>query len=251
VNGFDMANPNISEQEQNTFFEPIFYFVNKIGMNKLAKNQLSPKADFLPESLGHFFEYQLRLKPDNLSCHLQRIEFFLYRRKIQQAYTALCDLFIILGSSGEALRQRLWQSTRKLFNNRQVEMLEQALKNHQLTDNHPLLPAECLFRDRQKYLLTDIITIPDDATNNEDILLTADSYIENSQFEAAMDYISRHLQQDSGNKELTSRLLYLYKALNLNDEFQLAYQQYAQQTNTAQLWNEAKTFFEPEEQEDT
>ncbi len=246
-----MTDPNISKQKQNIFFEPIFYFGYKSSINKLAKNQLSPKADFLPVSLGHFFEYQLRLNPDNLSCHLQRIEFFLYRRKIQQAYTALCDLFIVLGNSGEALRQRLWQSTRKLFDNRQVEMLEQALKDHQLMDNHPLLPAECLFRDIQKYLLTDIITLPDDAAKDEDILLTADSYIENSQFDAALDYISKHLQLDSGNKELTSRLLYLYKALNLNNEFQLAYQQYAQQTNTAQLWNEAKAFFEPEEPEDT
>ncbi len=60
------------------------------------------KADFLPDSMATFFEYRLKQQPDNLSCHLQRIEFFLYRKHSSRLFAALCDLFIILGDSGHA-----------------------------------------------------------------------------------------------------------------------------------------------------
>jgi len=227
-------------QDNNIALDPTFYFGSSNNLNKVSNKQVSLKADFLPDSMASFFEYQLWEKPDNLSCHLQRIQFFLYRKHFNQAFSALCDLFIILGHSGQALRQRLWHSAQSTLNKQQNSFLELAL-NNKIDDADPFLPEDCLFKNNAMNLLSNFVSTDND--NQNDILLITDSYIENSQFTEAQEYLNQQLQQDPDNEALTVRLIHLYQVLNLPDEFNQAYQSFADNLLTAQLWNEAKQFF--------
>lgn len=238
-----MEQTRIQTHNDASYFEPAFYFASS---NKGFRQQISMKSNFLPDSLAGFFEYQLRQKPDNLNCHLQRIEFFLYRKKINPAFSALCDLFIILGDSGQALRRRLWQSTQNYLDLQQQQILKPAL-NNKLKNNNPLLPSDCLFKNNPITLLSNIIQNNNSEhhtyTENEDILITINSYIENSQFDAALEYMTEHLQQEPDNKALTSKLISLYQAMDMKQEFAQAYDQFANQESTTQLWRDAQQRF--------
>ena len=221
------------------YFEPAFYFAH---VNRGLKHRITMKADFLPDSMATFFEYRLKQQRGDLNCHLQRIKFFLYRKHMPQLFTALCDLFIVLGNSGHALRQRLCKSTKNILNSNQSTFLEQALSK-QLDNTDVFLPQDCLFKKTHDNLLTDIVTDMDSHNVSEDILATADSYIENSQFDAALEYMTEHLKQQSENKALTRKLIELYQVLNMEQKFNQACQQFADQASTAQLWHEARQTF--------
>ncbi len=205
------------------------------------------KAEFLPESMASFFEYRLKQQPSDLICHLQRIEFFLYRKHLSRLFAALCDLFIVLEDSGHALRQRLYEHTKNILNTSQSTFLEQALSK-KLDNTDTFLPQDCLFKNTYGDLLTDFVTNMDSNIDSEDIVATADSYIENSQFDAALEYMTEHLKQQPDNKVLTRKLIELYQVLNMEHEFNQAYQQFADQAftaqlSTAELWSKAKQTF--------
>lgn len=53
------------------------------------------------------------------------------------------------------------------------------------------------------------------------------SYIENSQFDTALDYMFTQLGQDPENEKLTEKLLSTYKALDYTNEFQSAYNKFS------------------------
>ncbi len=234
-----MKPSSIQYDKISTDFEPAFYFAHA---GRVSKQRISMKADFLPDSMAAFFEYRLKQQPADLNGHLQRIEFFLYRKHSSRLFAALCDLFIVLGDSGRALRQRLCESAKNILDAGQSTFLEQAL-SQKLDNNDNFLPRDCLFKNTHGELLTDFVTDRDNRLDSEDILATADSYIENSQFEAALEYMTEYLKQQPDNKALTARLIELYQILNMEQAFNQAYRQFADQASTGHLWSEAKQAF--------
>ncbi len=140
------------------------------------------------------------------------------------------------------LRRRLCESTKNILDADQNSLLEQAL-NNKLENTDAFLPQDCLFKNTHGDLLTDFVTNMDSHIDSEDILATADSYIENSQFDAALEYMTEHLKQQPDNKALTRKLIELYQVLNIEHELNQACQQFADQASTAELWSKAKQAF--------
>lgn len=216
-------------------FEPVFYF-------GLGKNSQVPE-DFTSVQLKNYFEYRLKQNPNDLSCHLQRIQFALNEKKNNELFAALCDLFIILGDLGQPLRQRLFHLSKIKLDQHQAQLLLSHMREHQLGNDLPDLPGNCLFKKRKMALIKfgERSTVAPNET--EDIFQTIDSFIENSQFDIALTYMTDYLEQDNDNEQLTLKLIDLYKSLNKVDEFQKAYDQFANNLLTSQYWDNARQFF--------
>ncbi len=215
--------------------EPVFYY----GLKKSSRvpDCLIPKRAF------NCFEYKLKQNPNDLSCHLQRIQFALSDKSKDEVFAAICDLFIILGAQGLSLRQRLFTGCKKILEQKQIEILSSHLIGNVLTSELTFLPDNCFFKKRPIKLAQLSDQSRHDELGHEDVLLSADSYIENSQFETALEYMITHLEHDPENEELTIKLIELYKALGYTSELQSAYSKFSNHLITSRYWDDAKRYF--------
>jgi len=216
--------------------DPFFYF-------GLEKNKSIP-CGLNSIQIKNHFEYDLKQNPKNLSCHLQRIKFALHEKNHDQFYAALCDLFIILGQQGLALRNRLLTFSKQKLTPEQVDNLSLHLTDENLIANSDFLPENCFFKNE----VIALVPISSLQTKKkikfaENSVHTVESYIENSQFDTAEEYILKHLNLDPENEPLTIKLISLYKALNYNDKFNTAYAQFSNCLLTSRHWDKANNYF--------
>jgi tetratricopeptide (TPR) repeat protein len=227
------SNRNI--ENLNDFIEPSFY----LGMNRDCK--LPDDTD--PSHAFNSFEYYLKQTPNDLSCHLQRLQFCISNKNRDALFASICDLFIVLGGQGLALRQRLFNTYSKVFTREQLALLSAHLAEDGLSENNESLPDGCFFKKEAVALLEQTKPSFSETKNGENILYIAESYIENSQFDTALEYMHEHLAQSPKNKALTLRLISLYKALNCADKFHSAYEKFSDNVATSLYWNDAKQHF--------
>lgn len=228
-------NLNTENSDHSSYLEPSFYF----GLNKSRKLP----AGIKPEHTLNSFEYWLKQKPGDLACHLQRIQFSVSERNKKELFAAICDLFIVLGPLGLPLRQRLFTCYRKSLDQDQSELIDNFLGEKYLTSDMASLPDNCFLKKAPVDLVKwQDSTVPDTAAH-EDILHIAESYIENSQFDEALEHMYSHLEQSPDNEELTIKLIDLYKALDYKDKFQMAYKVFSKNLITSRYWSEAMQHF--------
>jgi hypothetical protein len=217
------------------FFEPCFY----LGLNKDRK---LPTGIDTAHTLNSF-EYRLKQDPNDLSCHLQRMQFSITVKNRIELFAAICDLFIVLGDQGLALRKRLLDTCRKVLNQEQLALIEAHLNDEPLSTYCESLPDNCFFKkealeytEQEKH--SNAMTETD-----EDVLRIAESYITNSQFDTALEYMQTHLEQDQNNKALALKLISLYRALNRADKFHSAFEKFSNNVATSLYWSDAKKHF--------
>lgn len=230
-----LLNDKFNTQHRHSMADPYFYF----GLEK----SMPAANDLNSAHVKYFFEYKLKQNPNNLSCHLQRIRFALHEKNHNEFFAALCDLFIILGQQGLSLRQRLFSYAQQKLPQEQVEILSDHLTDKNMTDNLDFLPEQCFFKTAAIELLIIASQADDKKQTVENTLHTIESYIEHSQFDAAEDYILKHLNSDPEDELLTIKLIDLYKALNFTDKFNQAYKQFSDCLLTSRHWDEAKQYF--------
>lgn len=112
-----------------------------------------------------------------------------------------------------------------------------------MTNDLAFLPDSCFFKKKQHEFLQFHNHSIEDTQKYEDMLITADSYIENSQFETALEYLHAQLEHNPENEELALKLIKLYKALNYTDAFFDTYNKVSNHLVTAQHWDNAKEYF--------
>lgn len=219
----------------NDYIEPGFY----LGLNK---DQKLP-AGASPVHAFNSFEYRLKQNPCDLSCHLQRIQFSISDKNRSELFASICDLFIILGKQGHPLRQRLFDTCSKVLNQKQVALIKAHLAEKHLSADNESLPDNCHFKKESLKIVEPTKQANPETEGSEDILHIAESYIENSQFDTALEYMHEHLEQNQKNKALTLKLISLYKALNCTDKFHSAYEKFSKNIATSLYWNDAKQHF--------
>lgn len=219
----------------NDYVEPAFY----LGLNKSRKLPAGISATHTLNS----FEYRLKESPNDLSCHLQRIQFSISTKNRAELFSSICDLFIVLGGQGLPLRQHLFSSCKKALTQEQVELLENHIEEKHLTANASELPNNCFFKKESIELIELKSLSQSENEDAEDVLHIAESYIENSQFDTAMEYMQTYLEQEPENRALTLKLISLYKALNCTEKFQSAYKKFSENVSTSLYWNDAKQHF--------
>jgi len=220
--------------------EPVFYF-------GLKKNNKIPESLLMNRGLN-YFEYSLKQNPKDLSAHLQRIQFVFAEPGFSESgnedlFAALCDLFIILGSQGLPLRQRLFAYSKSKLDKNQIDLLTHHLTDNYLTSDISYLSNKCFFKKNPLELINLRNKSKPKQQEFEDILHTSDSYIENSQFDIALEYMIKHLEQNPDNKPLTIKLISLYKALGNANDFQNTYNRFANNSITSRYWDDAKQYF--------
>jgi hypothetical protein len=217
--------------------EPVFYF-------GVEKNKPLTHSLYSRHSRNHL-EYILRQQPKNLACHLQRIKWILHTKKRHGLFSALCDLFIILGEQGLALRTTLIDSARQYLSAEQFKFLSKHLSDELMTDDLVALPEQCFFKSSSVHLLHSETSIEEAQVpeDTEDQLATIESYIENSQFNSAEQYILELLNNEPENEALTIKLINLYQALNESEKFDSAYEQFANSLLTSRYWDAGKQYF--------
>jgi len=223
---------NIDIEDFEASIEPVFY----CG----TKKSICVPDYWQSNRVFDFFEYRLKKNPRDLSCHLQRIQITLLKKNNDTVFAAICDLFITLGCQGIALRKRVLTGCKRVLNQEQIKILSQNIINNSITATQAFLPDNCLFKEAPFKLVQLHILTSNHAQTYEDVLLTADSYIENSQFDTAIEYISHHLDSDSNDKELTVRLIELYIKLGYADKFQKAFDKFCSRSMQSQHWHDAK-----------
>lgn len=219
----------------NDYIEPGFY----LGLNKDRKLP----AGINPAHVLNSFEYRLKNNPKDLSSHLQRIQFSASDKNRSELFAAICDLFIVLGKQGLPLRQRLFDTCSKALDQKQIALLKAHLTEKRLSADNEALPDNCHFKKTSLKVVEQTECANPETEGSEDILLIAESYIENSQFDTALEYMHEHLEQGSKNKALTLKLISLYKALNCADKFHSAYEKFSNNVATSLYWNDAKQHF--------
>lgn len=195
------------------------------------------------ERAQNYFEYRLKQNPENLLCHLQRIQLTLVEKNKDALFAALGDLFIILGQFGLSLRKRLLSHTKTLLSKVQIELLDNSLKNSDLTELAEFLPEGSLFKKESLVLIKMCSAQVTEIEQIENVLETIDSYIENGQFDEALDTMTKRLEQDPENEQLTLELIKLYKTLDDDAGFETAYEKFADHLMTSQYWDDAKQYF--------
>ncbi|MCU7800897.1 MAG: hypothetical protein KZQ70_12315, partial [gamma proteobacterium symbiont of Lucinoma myriamae] len=100
------------------------------------------------------------------------------------------------------------------------------------------MPEQCFFKKENVNLIEFSSSQITKTNKSEDILHTADSYIEHSQFETALNYMRNHLEHEQDNIELTIKLISLYKALRNRNEFDKAYERFSSNGVTVRYWND-------------
>jgi len=216
--------------------DPHFYF----GVNKKKPIVLGLSQTHI----NNYFEFSLKQKPLDFTCHIQRIKYALHVKSQDEFFAALCDLFIVLGKQGLSLRNRLLVSAGPKLSTSQAETLADYLTEKTMSPDLEFLPEQCFFKKEGiNYIEVTESETADRVEQIEDIIKTAESYIENSQFETAEDYMVKHLILDPEDEPLTLKLIGLYKAMNHYDNFIESYQKFSNCLLTSRYWDEANSYF--------
>lgn len=97
------------------------------------------------ENLTEGLESQIRRNPFDLKCHVERIQYYLKKRDENGCFSAIVDLFIILGPRGFELRKRLAIRSATLLDTDLQGFLEKHLQNGiSATDSLPCVTSSIL-----------------------------------------------------------------------------------------------------------
>lgn len=193
-------------------------------------------------ALNHF-EYILRRNSKNLLFHLRRIQLTLLKQNKEHLFAALCDLFFILGRLGLPLRKRMLYQSKQHLDDRQIELLCHGFKQNSSTSENNTLPEHSFLKKESLELLDMCQKQRSEHESLENITEIVNSYVENSQFDIALEYLTEQLDMDPENESLTQELIKLYKMLDSKSKFQIAYDKYADHLMTSKYWDDAMQHF--------
>ncbi len=163
----------------------------------------------------NFLIHQVSRTPTNLGCHYQRIYHCFTQKNSQHLQAALADLLIILNGKGKGFSSRMISGSSSLLDDSIINLLQQGQTESQR-----------LSCNRIKYSLftqgligmTDLIRQKQQSSDDRDVLVLANEYIEYSQLDEAMDILEQSIEQD-GRVELQQLLLDLYRATEEKQRF--------------------------------
>ena len=241
-------------------------FIVKIGQDNTASESGSksfaaefvPELSLLPESHRILPDYQikawrykypdhlekrLRRNPRDLLSHVQRILLHRAQKKPDQTYGALLDLFLVLGSRGQALRKNILKRCRKLLAEKHYRFLKDHLETGLYKD---------FIRDSVNYSFLSPGTTGNPAivANNKtqqsdwEAILLARHYLAKNNILAAQRLLKLVLQTDPGNAVICRELLSLYRLHNLPEAFfETYYSLLGRQLALPENWRAAEQFF--------
>lgn len=163
---------------------------------------LQTNANVSDETFVRYVDYATRLNNGDLLNHVRKILFFQKNNQVHLLQSALEDLFIVLGSSGKALKKTLLHSSEILLSpeiyRRFIELVDTAPDNTTIENKSKEVSLPDSYTDQSQ---------PSSTVKTEAII---DSYIENGQLEEAMDHLEKYLISNNNETQLGEILVKLY-----------------------------------------
>jgi hypothetical protein len=194
------------------------------------------------KNLEHLI-FQISLRPDCLSLHVDRIYYCFHHRLNEQLFGALVDLLIILNNRGLALSKRLINGSCSRLTEYEFQMIFSCFKSN--LENIDLLPSR--YSVFSKGLLSTLVLVKqsnDEEVKLYDALKLARDYIEYSQLDNATRILEQAILSNPERIDLHEELLLLYRStLNISG-FERLYKSLLLQTMSLPLgWRQLDDFF--------
>jgi hypothetical protein len=159
---------------------------------------------------GDYLAHAIAREPANLVAHVQRIVLWLEDRDAAEAYGALLDLFIGLGTRGLDLRARMLTAARSVVAPDAFQYLRDALRaGGDARDRHP--PAPCSVLTRSLTGTLDAVTAAArDAAADYDGVALARDHLFAGNIEAAQAALERTLRAHPERADAAAELLAIF-----------------------------------------
>ncbi|HIP53307.1 MAG TPA: hypothetical protein EYH03_04765 [Chromatiales bacterium] len=190
-----------------------------------------------------YMQRRLRRNPRDLKSHVRRILMLHDQGRNEACFGALVDLFLVLGSGGRALRNKLLAQLQEDLSSAQRVFLQEHLEGG-LTSLDPL-PEETVASLTGGLSGTTDIVVGETSVGN-DPLETAREYMNRQppDDEAAQAILEGVLKQDPGREDACRELLALYRRNRLAAPFRRTYAALmGRHLASPQQWRETEEFF--------
>ncbi len=180
---------------------------------------------------GHEFlrslNYRIRYSKNDLKSQARKIFLCQSTDLHDYLFPALVDLFITLESKGMGLRRRMLILSRQHLSQTEFLFLRKNLSKNCISEDKDGLPEHCLMSSEIIGKTSELSRIEDTKveTIQENIIETADSYIENCQLTEAIDLYEKELKKDPHNEPYAKQLLDICESSE-NQERLLSFSQY-------------------------
>jgi len=192
--------------------EPAFFIA--------GKGSVDCSSDIISAHLSH----KVTRNKKDLRSHSERIYLFIKHRDAVALYGALVDLFLVLGSSGIALRKRVLLNARFLLSNHELHILRQSLLLGLTTEVGLPSAGQALLTHGLTSVNRQFIQKHNAGTGTEMSLIEeAMSYIEYGQLEQAQSILQGAIVDNPSQLELHDSLLEILQKTGDKEQFSSSY----------------------------
>ena len=198
---------------EDEIIEPAFLRMDALSSQKIAID------------LSDYFSHQITRNPTNLRSHTQRIFYFIENRKSLELYSALVDLFFILGDKGAALRKRMLISAYSLLSEHERESLKQCLaSNFKSISNLAFAPKSLLTNGVNVAMSPFILKVETAEKRKTNPADEARDYLENGQLDEAISTLQNAILLNPRHLTLHNDLLEIFQRMRDKKVFSSFYE---------------------------
>jgi Tfp pilus assembly protein FimV len=192
----------------------------------LAAGQSTSSSPVMANHLAH----QITKNPHDLRSHVQRISVFIKHKQASHTYSALVDLFLVLGENGLPLRKRMLASARNLLTDSEFTALKQSILSGLNTEaGNPAARKSLLSKGLTNAHREFIQKISVDTYEVMTPIEEAMSYIEHGQIEQAQSTLQKAIIETPHQLDLHYDLLEIYQKTGDKDQFFTSYKHLLEQ----------------------
>lgn len=196
--------------------EPAFFMASDIS--------LYPKTPCSIVVITQYLTYQIIKSPNDFRSHIQRIYLLIQQRNTAALYGAIFDLFLVLGSNGLALRQRMLFNAQSLLAELDFNALQQTLESG-LTSNIAISkPARAVISKGLSVNQLFIDKVDSVNKTSSDAVDDASSYLEYGQLDQAREVLEEAVISTPRKLELHHDLLAIFQTTRDSKQFIVFYE---------------------------
>jgi tetratricopeptide (TPR) repeat protein len=216
--------------------EPAFFMTDALSLH--------PKISCPVAVVSQYLTYQIIKFPHDFRSHIQRIYLLIQQQNTTALYGALFDLFLVLGSNGLALRQRMLFNAQSVLTELEFDRLQQTLESG-LTGNTDIpKPTQAVLN---KALSNNQLFIEKVAQQNmtpSNAVEEASSFLEYGQFDQAREILEEAIISTPRQLELHHDLLEIFQTTRDSEQFIVFYERLLESdVALPMLWKEMANEF--------
>ncbi|MES9856395.1 MAG: hypothetical protein ABW166_07315 [Sedimenticola sp.] len=193
-----------------------------------------------------YFAHQIARRPTDLLSHTRRVLFHVSLNDQEGVYGALLDLYLVLGSKGENLRERMLDKASEYLSEDQ-RMLFSSHQQGGIVRSQPLPPSSTSVLGNFFTGTSQLVTKGDEVFSELEgsVLAQAREFLVYGQIEQAQQMLEGGVLADPMDPELNSELLEVYRyKRSMEDIIQMRRLLDGSKTAVPELWEEVAGYLE-------